>query len=105
VSEITKIRELVAKLPLELQVYAQHYVELLLKFQTEEIANLLDLAVGGDINLAYKMLVAKMSNDELLAELDRLNAMLVEQNKEAAAEAQYLRNFLNIAIAIGIAAL
>ena len=104
-SEISKIQELVAKLPLELQPYAQHYVELLLQFQTSEIAALLDLAVGGDINLAYQMLVAKMSTGELLAEMDRLNLMLIQQNKEAKAESEYLKNFLSVAIAIGLAAL
>jgi len=104
-SQITKIRELVAKLPLELQPYASHYVELLLNFQTSEIAALLDLAVGGDIKLAYQMLVAKMSTEELLDEMDRLNLMLIQQNKDAKAEGEYLKNFLNVAIVIGIAAL
>lgn len=104
-SEITRIQALVDKLPLELQVYAAHYVELLLKFQASEIANILDLVVGGDIILAYKMLVVKMSTEELLVEMDRLNAMLVQQNKEAKAESEYLKNFLSVAIAIGMAAI
>lgn len=104
-SEIERIQTLVHKLPLELQVYASHYVELLLKFQASEIANILDLAIGGDVNLAYRMLVTRMSTEELLSEMDRLNTMLVEQNKEAKAESEYLKNFLSVVIAIGIAAL
>lgn len=104
-TESEKIQQIVDKLPQEFQVFAPHYVELLMKFQASEISAMIDSIIGNDIKLAYKMLVEKMSTEELLAEMDRLNAVLIEKKEEALAETQYLKNFINVAIAVGIAAI
>ena len=104
-TESEKIQQIIDKLPAELQTYGSHYAALLLTFQTDEISAMLDELIGGDVSLAYRVLVSKMTDTQLLSELDTINAALMEQNSQSEAEGEYLKGFLKVAIAIGLAAL
>lgn len=100
-----KIAKLIEKLPKDLQPFAPHYIELLKRFTAAEIANLVSQTVSGDSQIAYKSLVSKMSDDELLEEMTRLNTVMDGLITGARAEAEYLKNFITVAITIGLAAI
>lgn len=100
-----KAQELIGKLPAELQPFAGHYIDLLQRFTMDEIRGIISLSVEGNSQAAYAALVAKMSKDELLVEIARLNSVMDDLIANAKAETEYLKNFLNIAIAIGLSAM
>lgn len=100
-----KLQEIVAKFPSALQPYVPHYVELLKKFTFDEIQAIVNQTVNGNSLAAYNAVISKMSNDELLIELKRINALMDGLIVDAKAETEYLKNFINVAIAIGLSAL
>lgn len=99
-----KVQNLISKLPPELQPYAPHYIDLLQRFTYEEIQGIVNQAIGGDSLAAYQAVVAKMTNDEVIAELERLNKVMDGLIDEARVETETLRNFVNTAIAVGLSA-
>jgi hypothetical protein len=104
-SEQDRINEIVAKLPPIFQPYANHYVALLLTLQADEITDIVSNIVNGNTDETYKLLISKLSDAELLTEMDRINNYLDRLNADARAEGEYLKNFLNVIIAIGIASI
>ena len=100
-----KIPNIIQKLPPDLRQYAPHYINLLQRFTYEEIQGIVNQAIGGDSLAAYQAVATKMTNDEIFAEMERLNATMDALIEESQMEKETLKNFFNTIIAIGLAAL
>lgn len=100
-----KLTLLVSKLPVNLQPFAEHYIDMLQRFTLTEIDAMVNKAIEGNVHAAYLDLVSKMSNTELLAEMDKLNNMMDGLIDVAKAETTYFKNFISVLIALGLAAI
>jgi len=92
--KIMTIEELTAKLPEEFHPVAAKYGPVLLDMAVDELWNWLELMVMGKIVVAYQVLISRMPNSDLLAELDKLNVDWEKENKANAQRLDLQRNAL-----------
>ncbi len=99
-----KITELIAKLPAELQPLAMEYLPTFQQMTLEEIRAMITQLVTGHTVEAYKVLAAKMINDELLAEINDLVGDTQAANEiNAASITKQQKAFISIlTVAVGI---
>jgi len=76
----SKITELLEKLPDDLREIAERYLPAFEGAIDADIKEWVALIVAGDWNPAYRFAIRKMSTDELVAEMNRVNVLLAGLN-------------------------
>lgn len=76
----TKLDDIIGKLPDEYKPIAEKYVTVLLNMSLDEITAFLTALVNAGWEDAYKQIVGKMTNTELIKELNNLNNALATLN-------------------------
>ena len=108
---IPALEELIAKLPKELQPWAQKYAPWLLGLAYDDAVAWIERLAAGDIEGAYRSVVESMDSAALLAEFNTLLEEWKEANRENAqrmavareARAALLRILLGIVlVAVGL---
>ncbi len=102
------IDELKAKVPEKLQPWVDEYGPALLAMTGDEFKAWLNRLIVGDIEAAYRSLLAKMDNSALLNEWDSLNADWTEANarnaERIALQKSALTALMRILLAVALAA-
>ena len=80
-----KLNELISDLPPEIQLMVAEHLPVLAKMALDEIREWIDLAINGRTEDAYRVLLVKMNNADLLNEMDALNVATDEANADNAA--------------------
>lgn len=89
-----KILELIAKLPAELQPLATEYIPAMQNMALSEILAMITELVNGNTVAAYKVIASKMTNDELLHEINALGNDVQAANALNAASIAKQKNVL-----------
>ena len=76
----TPIQQLIAKLPTDLQPWAQTYIQFVAGQTLQQLTDWINLILAGNWEAAYKQVVETMTPEQLAAELDRINANLEFNN-------------------------
>lgn len=97
-----RIDEIIEKLPPEFRPLAKRYVPILIEMSFEELTQWVRFIVIGNWQIAYARLVGKMSTDEQVAELKRVNEMLVGLNEENASAVRIQRNIVQELLLVSI---
>lgn len=101
------LEELIAKLPDQLKPWAGEYGEAFINMSADELKSWMELMVKGDVYAAYKAVLEKMPNAELLNEWTALNASWQSANEanadKLALQRAALTGFLRILLSIALA--
>lgn len=99
---MTKIEDLIAKLPPELQPIAGRYISLFLQSGQAELAAWINMLLSGDWLAAYSYATSKMTTEDLIAEQQRINDELSRLNTENAANVAAQKALIQQALTIAI---
>ncbi|MCD4699557.1 MAG: hypothetical protein K8R91_03175 [Phycisphaerae bacterium] len=97
------VDELKAKLPLELQPWAEEYGPALLSMSADQLKRWIERLVRGDMEAAYADILSKMDNSALLDEWAKLNAEWQGANGRNAERLSLQRNALSALLKILLA--
>ena len=104
----SKLTELLEKLPGELRQIAERYLPSFENAAAEDVKIWIALVTYGKWREAYKFAIRKMSTEELVDEMGRLNSVLANLNSKNAksheAQRQIVRDILTAFVSMGIAA-
>lgn len=89
-----KIEELIEKLPEEFHELAKRYLPMLIDMGFEELQNWVLTIAAGQWQPAYQMLIRRMTLQEQLYEVRRLNEMLRDYNDKNAGLAQVQKDIV-----------
>jgi hypothetical protein len=89
-----KIAEMIAKLPVELQILATEHIPALQTMALNEIIAMITALVNGNTVEAYKVIASKMSNDALALEITDLASDVQAANEANAASISKQKNVL-----------
>jgi len=81
---MTSIEKFIDSLPKEFQPIAGLYISTLNDMADSEIRAFVDLVATGSWSEAFKAITGRMTTEELLSELERINGLLKELNVENA---------------------
>lgn len=77
---MTSIEKFIDSLPEEIQPIAGLYISTLNDMADSEIRAFVDLVVAGSWSAAFKAITGRMTTQELLSELERINGLLKKLN-------------------------
>lgn len=102
------LKDIIEKLPPELKEIADLYLPLLTGMADNEIKQWIDNLLRGDWQTAYRLVVSKMTTEQLLAEQTRINKKLKAISEKDAAneeiQKQLITDLLNLVLKLGLAA-
>jgi hypothetical protein len=98
-----QIKKLMERLPVELRPFAQSYADVMIAMAKDDIQTISDHILNGNSVLALDIIRAKMTNEQLRADLRRLNGLLALKAEQQAAQKEAMDNFILMLIGIGIA--
>lgn len=91
-------REIIEKLPVELQPIASKYLPFFVEAAEDEIVAWVEAILAGNWEAAYQAVLQKMSNEDLAAEQEKITARLKDLNTESLerqeAQKQIIRDLL-----------
>ncbi|MCE5184946.1 MAG: hypothetical protein LLF76_02330 [Planctomycetaceae bacterium] len=99
---MSKLQDLIAKLPDDLQPMAVIYGNLWIDATAAQLQHLTDLLVDGRISEASRFVVQHLSSDQLIAELERINAAILAVNQKQFDLIETQRQIIRDAIRVGI---
>ncbi|MCE5186067.1 MAG: hypothetical protein LLF76_08085 [Planctomycetaceae bacterium] len=99
---MSKLKDLIARLPDELQPLAVVYGNLWIDATAAQLQHLTDLLVDGRISEASRFVVQHLSSDQLIAELERINAAILAVNQKQFDLLEAQRQMVRDAIRVGI---
>ena len=99
------IDDLIEKLPEEMRESASRYIAFLKDSTFEELQAWIGLIAQGNWRAAYEQAIKKMSTEDLLAELERINESLGELNDANAAAIEQQKTLVTQLLTIGLALL
>jgi hypothetical protein len=96
------LKELIEKLPDELQPLATTYGNLWINATTAQLECMVNLLIDGKLSKAFEIVVSNMPTSQLVAELDRVNTRLAEVNADKASYIEAQRQIIREAVTVGI---
>ncbi len=99
---IEKLNQMISKLPPETQPIAKKYADRAVSVGIDEIYGIVSNLVDGNTDVAYQMALVAMSDDELSAEIKRLNSQLDAEVNNSAQETEDFKTLVKILITIAL---